>query len=56
MVVAVKTKKLADDYKVIRSELLVVNKGLKLAQEMGQHCVILEGDSRLVFEGIESSF
>ena len=40
---------------VIKPELIAAREGVKLALKLGWRSIILEGDSKIVFENIESS-
>ena len=44
------------DIEVLRAETLATREGLQLAMELGMKSIILEEDSRTMFEEFESSF
>ena len=55
-VIAAKSLKIEGENEVLRAEILVTREGLHLALDLEVKSILLEGESRAVFEDFENSF
>ena len=55
-VIMARARKIGGKTNVLRAEILVTREGLLVAKDLGLKAIILEGDSKSVFDDFESSY